>query len=230
MGDSRTDLNRPDGGWAGTAMRWLGYVTAMVEVSIAWLLATLAGGVMLGWLPASVAAGTTLHTLLEDEPTSRPLGDTFRAWRAAFRRANAVGWPATAGTILLAINTAVMSQGEGPLFIVVRVATIVIGLWWILAVGYIVTLLGTPATRGLPAASMWRNAILLPVGSPGTSLAWFVTVASLAVICWVVPVVGVLAGPGLVWFVTFWLNRRRFAEIDQDARDDDSRTITSNGA
>lgn len=76
----------------------------------------------------------------------------------------------------------------------------------------------------------WRIAILLAVGSPGTSLAWPVTVASLAVICWVLPMVGVLAGPGLLCCVTFWLNRRRFAEIDQDLGDDDSRTITSNGA
>ena len=45
-----------NGGWSHVAMRWLGRVTQIVEVSLLWVLGTLAGGVVLGWLPASVAA------------------------------------------------------------------------------------------------------------------------------------------------------------------------------
>lgn len=222
-------MDRGERGWAARAMQWLGYLTAFVEVSIGWLLGTLAGGVLLGWLPASVAAGQSIHTLISDDPTTRPLGDVLRGWKRSWVRANAVGWPATLGSVILVLNWWIMSLGEGFLFTLVRAAMVVMGVWWALSIGYLVTLLGTPRTRALPAATLWRDAVLLPVGSPGTSLAWIVTIASILVIGWVLPVLAVLAGPAAVWFVTFWLNRRRFAEIDQ-ARRDDSRTTTSNGA
>lgn len=196
-------------GWANTAMSWLGRLTGVVEITACWVLGTLAGGIVLGWLPAAVAAGAVLHKLVGPEPSDRPFAEFFEVWRANLTRANAVGWPATLALGMLALDLWILSHG-GPAWLgVLLVLTVVVALVLVLAVGYLASLLMLPDARRLPAARLWRTALVMPIVSPAATLVWSACMALLAVVVWILPVVGVLCAPGYVVLVTTWLTRRR---------------------
>ncbi|WP_385901260.1 DUF624 domain-containing protein [Tessaracoccus sp. O5.2] len=212
MGDQ--GLRRPrragsdDGGWSHVAMRWLTRLTQPVEITLCWAVGVLAGGVILGWLPAGVAAGAVLSRLGTPEASAAPVTDFFRSWRRHLWRANAVGWPATVALLIMAVNIWVLSRGGEPWMPVVLGLTLLLAAWLVLATGYLMALLERPALSGAPASSLWRLALAMPALSPGTSAAWVVTVAALLVVAVAVPPVGLLFGPGAFAWVTGWLTRR----------------------
>lgn len=210
MGDQGlTQAPRHDGGWAETGMRWLGRVTQVVEVSLAWWLTTALGLILLGHLPASVAAVSVLGRLGTDEASDRPLADFFGGWRANLLRSNAVGWPATVALLILGLNAWVLSRGTHAWMAPMLVATICVGAWLVLAVAYLVVFLADERTRGLPALRLWRAALAVPLTSPATAAAWLVCVLSLAVVTWRFTILLPLAVPGLLALLTAWLMRRR---------------------
>lgn len=198
-----------EGGWSHVAMRWLGRLTQLVEISLCWTGGMLAGGVVFGWLPASVAAGELAHRLLGPEPSAAPVSEFARMWASSFRRANAVGWPATLALALLAVNMRVLSVGGEPWMPAMLGAVVLVALWLVLAVGYLATLLALPSAEGVGAPRLWRSALVLPLVSPGSSLVWVVCAASLAVVCLALPIVAILAAPGAAAMLTSWLTRRR---------------------
>lgn len=220
-------------------MSWLGRFTTVVEVTFCWALGVLAGGVVLGWLPAGVAAGDVLHRLTGPDPSDRPVRDFFGTWRAQFVRSNAVGWPATLALLVLALNITVLWQGGEPWMASFLLVSILTGLLLLLGIGFLMALLALPATRDEPGRQLWRTALVMPVVSPATTLVWLFCVALLGVVAWNVPVVAVIAGPGYVALVTAWLTRRRLVQTgvveDPDlpetpGQSDDSRAMTSKSA
>ena len=196
-------------GWAPTAMRWLSRLTQVVEVSILWFVGTLLGGIVLGWMPSTVAAGAVLHHLTGPEPSNRPFMEFFESWKDSFWRANAVGWPVTVGVPMGLLNLWILWNGGETWMIPMLFATIAILLAMGLIVGYLSSLLVLPDAHGLGMGQLWHTATAVLVASPGTILAWIITVLSLGVVFYQFPLLGVLAGPGLLILVTAWLTRRR---------------------
>lgn len=215
MGDQGVRRRRPPsgdedgGGWSHVVMRWLGRVTQTVEISVLWLLGTVVGVLLLGWLPASVAACDVLHRIVVNEPSARPFGDFVESWRANFRRANLVGWPATVVLLVLALDIWILLGFRGAWAGVVLILTAALALWFVIAVGFLVNLLALPSSRSASAWRLWRTALTMPLVSPGYVLVWLVCVASVAALVWVFPVTSVLLAPGLVALLTAWLTRRR---------------------
>nr|WP_255622069.1 DUF624 domain-containing protein [Tessaracoccus sp. OS52] len=190
-------------------MSWLGRATQLVEVTACWVLGVMAGGIVLGWLPAGVAAGSVLHKLTGPEPSDRPIAEFFEVWRSNLGRANAVGWPATIAIPVLLLDLWILSHGGPSWLAVVVVANMVFAAWLVLAVGYLMSLLMLAETHSLPMARLWRTSLVMPLASPGTTLIWLVCLGLLAVVARFVPIVAVLCAPGYVILVTSWLTRRR---------------------
>lgn len=216
-------------GWAHTAMAWLGRVTQVVEVTVCWAVGVLAGGVLLGWAPAGAAAGVVLHRLTGDDPSERPVADFFAVWRATFVRGNRAVWPATIAALVLAVNLWVMGRGHELWMLAALLGNGLLCLWLALSVGHLLTLLGSPETSTRPVGWLRRTALVMPLVSPAASLVWFVCVAALAVVAWVLPIVAVLAGPGYVALVTVWLSRRRLRQtgvVGQSDQEEDPRATT----
>lgn len=220
-------------------MSWLGRFTTVVEVTFCWALGVLAGGVVLGWMPAGVAAGDVLHRLTGPDPSDRPIRDFFAIWRTQFVRSNAVGWPATLALLVLAVNISVLWQGGEPWMASFLPASILTGLLLVLGTGFLMALLALPETRLESARRLWRTALVMPVVSPATTLVWLFCMALLGVVAWNVPVVAVIAGPGYVALVTAWLARRRLVQTgvvddpdrpEDEPQADDSRPMTSKSA
>lgn len=92
-------------GWAiraHEACEWLFWV---MTVNILWYLFTLAGGLVLGAAPATVAATELTRRRLRGEAFSA-LPAFFQSWRREFWRANAVLGPVLAAVVLLGFNVA----------------------------------------------------------------------------------------------------------------------------
>ncbi|MFT3889419.1 MAG: DUF624 domain-containing protein [Arachnia sp.] len=198
-----------DEGWSHVAMRWLGRLTQTVEVSVATLVGIAAGGIVLGWLPAGVAASDVLGRLVAGEPSDRPFGDFHRSWRAHFGRANRVGWPATVVVLVLAVDGWILLCLRGPWAGVALALTAAAAAWFALAVGFLVNLLSLPSTKDATTWALWRTALLMPLVSPGYAVAWLACIASIGALAWVYPVTAVLLAPGLIALATAWLTRRR---------------------
>lgn len=197
------------GGWSHVAMRWLGRITQVVEISVTWFLGTVAGIVLFGWLPAAVAACDVLHRLLSEEPSGRPIADFFQSWRAHFRRANVVGWPATLVLLVLGLDFWILLGFRGAWVGAALVLTGLVSAWFLFAIGFLVNLLALPAAASNSSWTLWRTALTMSLVSPGHGVAWVVCMASIGAVAWVFPVVVFLVAPGLGAFVTAWLTRRR---------------------
>ncbi|MBB1484418.1 DUF624 domain-containing protein [Tessaracoccus sp. MC1865] len=216
---------RTGGGWAETAMRWLGTGTQVVEVSLAWWVATLLGLILFGHLPASVAAVSVLGRLGTDDASTRPLGDFVRAWRATLVRSTVVGWPATLALVVLGFNGWVLSLGDEPWMAPMFVVTVGVAACLSLGLAYVVPMLADERGRRVPVLTLWRAALGVCLVSPATAAAWAVSAAGLAVVAWRFPILVPLAVPGLVALLTAWLMRRRLDQTGVFAPEDSRSTM-----
>lgn len=193
-------------------MHWLGVATQLVELSLCWYLATLLGGVVLGWLPASVALGRSIVRMISDGPSGSPWGDFWEDLRSMWRRANRLGWPATLALVLVLIDWLVLRQASGAVAAAMRVPTALVALCVSAAIGYAITLIGhlQPVPR---LTQLWRQALALPVVSWASSLAWLVTTLALALVIIAMPLVGLLLGPSLLLGATVWVSHRRLDQL-----------------
>lgn len=188
-------------GWAATAMRWLGRLTGVVEVGVAWTLATLAGAVLLGWAPASVAAGRVLGGLFGPEPSGQPFTDVWRGWRAGFGRANRVCWPASVIMVVMLADLAVLPALPRPYGAVSLALVGLLGCWLLLTTGHLVTLLGRPETAQATTPRLWRTAAALPLLAPLTSVGWLAAVAGALLVAWWLPALAVLTLPAVLLLI-----------------------------
>ncbi|MCP2635969.1 DUF624 domain-containing protein [Microbacterium sp. HD4P20] len=90
-------------GWAVRAHAAFEWVWWLIVVNVLWYLFALAGGVVLGAVPASVAAAELTRRRLRGE-SFPPLRAFAAAWRREFWRSNAALGPAFAVTALLAAS------------------------------------------------------------------------------------------------------------------------------
>ncbi len=123
---SSTGTSSP-GGWAVRAHDACDALVWLALVNVLWLAGTLAGGVVLGLAPASVAAAAVSRRRLRGETggTARAFA---RTWRAELARSNAVLLPVLLAGLLLLANWRVFAGREGAAADAVAAATALAGL------------------------------------------------------------------------------------------------------
>ncbi|WP_125773191.1 YesL family protein [Antribacter gilvus] len=177
-----------------------------VVLTLVWVTFTLAGAVVLGAAPASVAV-VGLVRRRERGDVVHPWRDAARTWRAELWRSQPAVLPALAVPAVLWGNYATLSA-LGPDASAARLATLAafvaaagIGAWApALYLHY-----DLPLRRFLPMASR------LALARPGSTVVLLFTGLVLAVACAVVPVLA-LVGLGAWWHASTWLCLRFFAE------------------
>lgn len=80
-------------GWAQRVMVFLNVATQLVLINVLWLLGTLAGGVVLGVLPASVSAARLVTALFLGSPSDALWRDFWLWWQHSWASAHRRGWP-----------------------------------------------------------------------------------------------------------------------------------------
>jgi uncharacterized membrane protein YesL len=109
-------------GWAIRAQQGCEWILWVVQIQAAWLIGTLAGGIVLGIAPASVAAATLTRRRLRGEAFGF-VRAFAHAWRAEFVRANVLVMPVLVATVILAIEAVAVTSA--PLQILLAVAAVI---------------------------------------------------------------------------------------------------------
>ena len=200
-------------GWTGRVMQWLHVVTALVLANVLFLLGALAGLVVLGVLPAAVAAATVLrrNDLLLGTAEAGLFRTFWTTYRAEFWRSNRAGIPFWIVGILLAADFAVLPQLTGPVSAVLLVFTGALLLAAIVTFAAAIALLSRYEDG---VAGVLRYALVLPPTSLAMSAGVLVSVAAWALIVSIVPVLLPLIGAAIPLAIAVRLIDARLDRIE----------------
>jgi len=176
------------------------------KLNALWALFTLAGGVLLGVGPATVAAYTLARR--------HSFGESFPAWpafvasyRREFGRGCALVLPLAAATVLLITNYFYFAA-LGPAARVPRLATLAALLTLAMIAAY---LLPMAVHYDLPTRAYLRKAALFALTRPAASVLLLFVLAAIGVVVATYPFLAVVAVGGWIQLDT-WLCLRFFAE------------------
>ena len=183
-------------GWTGRVMQWLRVITTLVLVNVLFLLGALAGLVILGTMPAAVAAASVLrrNDLLLGTAEDGVLRSFWATYRAEFWRANRAGIPFWIVGVLLAADFMVLPQLTGPISAALLVFT---GALLLAAVVTFATTIALLSRYDDGAAAVLRYALVLPPTSLAMSAGVLVAVVAWAVTVSVLPVLLPLVGAAI---------------------------------
>lgn len=183
-------------GWTGRVMQWLRVITTLVLVNVLFLLGALAGLVILGTMPAAVAAASVLrrNDLLLGTAEDGVLRSFWATYRAEFWRANRAGIPFWIVGVLLAADFMVLPQLTGPISAALLVFT---GALLLAAVVTFATTIALLSRYDDGAAAVLRYALVLPPTSLAMSAGVLVAVVAWALTVSVLPVLLPLVGAAI---------------------------------
>ena len=183
-------------GWTGRVMQWLRVITTLVLVNVLFLLGALAGLVILGTMPAAVAAASVLrrNDLLLGTAEDGVLRSFWATYRAEVWRANRAGIPFWIVGVLLAADFMVLPQLTGPISAALLVFT---GALLLAAVVTFATTIALLSRYDDGAAAVLRYALVLPPTSLAMSAGVLIAVVAWAVTVSVLPVLLPLVGAAI---------------------------------
>lgn len=183
-------------------MTWLQVLTRLVLVQLMVMVLTALGLGVLGAAPAAAAAARVAGPIRRDE-TLPVVGTMWRTWRATFWRANLAAAPPAVLLVAAAGNLLLLTVGgvevPAPAGALLASLAALIGLVALLV--WLVSVVLSSEEQSTPGQVL-RAAVLLPLAVPGTALSLLVTLAAVALIVAVVPVLGVLCGASAVIMLT----------------------------
>ncbi|OKI54837.1 YesL family protein [Micromonospora sp. CB01531] len=166
------------GGRFGRLYRLLDWPVRLAGLNLLWLAGVLAGGVVAGIAPSTVALFAVLRDDLLGRPP-RPWHDFWRCWRAEFARSQVrLGLPLL--TLWVFLFYLLAARGTP-----VVAAVAVLGVAYLVVLGYLPAVL---AHFELPAVAAWRVAVLAAWRAPLWTVGLAVgVVVPVAVMVFVVP-------------------------------------------
>ena len=192
---------------ATTSLNWAERLVWIAKTNLGWIVGTLAGGVLLGVAPATVAAYDACRKSLRGD--DRPFAALFlRAYRAEFWRANALLLPTIAVSVLVAGS--------------MRFALIVTTLAWLVVVPVAAVLAAALAFLvplyvhyDLPHRRYPAVASRFVIANPGPALLMLLTLAGVAI--------ATVLLPGLLPFLSIgaWIQLSTALSLSFFASNDD---------
>lgn len=166
-------------GWAGRLMEWLRFVMQLVLLNLLFLAGTLAGLVVFGLFPSAVATTVLLARLRAGDPGDRLINDFVTAYRAQFLHANKVGSLFMVTGVLAALNVGLVPTATHPLHLALAALATIVALALAVSAGAAVVICSRYRDT---VRRTWRYALVLPLASPGMTLAWLVSMAGVGVV------------------------------------------------
>lgn len=197
-------------GWATALANWGGWLTWVLALSAFWFVATLAGAVVLGVAPASVAAATLVR--------ERSLGRHDRVWRDGFRHWARALVQSQAAFLPLAAATAILGtdylwfSAMGPAAAPARLSTLIAFALTVIALAWAAPLAAHYEVRP------WRVTVFatrMLLARPASSALLALVGGAIVYAAARIPFIALFA-PG-VWFTATTLLCLRFF-ADNDAR------------
>ncbi|MGX9348925.1 DUF624 domain-containing protein [Microbacterium sp. KNMS] len=173
-------------GWSGRVMDVLGHVSRLLLVQGLWLGGALAGLVVLGVFPASVAAVRAL------EAPSAPVRAFVAAYREAFVRANLAGAGFQVAWLVVALDVAVSSSLPAGIASAALAAVTIVGAVSAVSAAYAVVALAR-APRAT-TRTVLRFAVVAPWLTPGRALVVLAALGAVAAALLTAPPIALLFG------------------------------------
>ncbi|UVY83247.1 YesL family protein [Brachybacterium sp. NBEC-018] len=211
------DSRRPSGpseipSWAMRMNEAIERVAVLVLMSLTWLVLTVAGLVLLGIGPATIAAAEVVLALREGE-RARVLPRMWRSFREELVRANLRMLPLLlvqgGALMLLWIATAGLAGGPGATLALGVVAAIA-GAWTTIALAAIAV---SPRVRRQDPLVCWRLVLLLPGALPLRAVALVLLVLLWSLACSLLWPLALLLGPAVAVELAVALLSRRITEL-----------------
>lgn len=181
-------------GWAQRVMVFLNVATQLVLINVLWLLGTLAGGVVLGVLPASVSAARLVTALFLGSPSDALWRDFWLWWQRSWASSHRRGWPFGVVVVLSvadlwAFRVAQLNDLQTATFFLIPFLVVTA----LSAVAFSFFLATELRYRDTFAAT-WRFVLLAPLTFVGTSAAILLVLTAFMMLTWQFPLAVVLAG------------------------------------
>ncbi len=211
------DSRRPSGpseipSWAMRMNEAIERVAVLVLMSLTWLVLTVAGLVLFGVGPATIAAAEVVLALREGE-RARVLPRMWRSFREELVRANLRMLPLLlvqgGALMLLWIATAGLAGGPGATLALGVVAAIA-GAWTTIALAAIAV---SPRVRRQDPLVCWRLVLLLPGALPLRAVALVLLVLLWSLACSLLWPLALLLGPAVAVELAVALLSRRITEL-----------------
>lgn len=211
------DSRRPSGpseipSWAMRMNEAIERVAVLVLMSLTWLVLTVAGLVLFGVGPATIAAAEVVLALREGE-RARVLPRMWRTFREELVRANLRMLPLLlvqgGALMLLWIATAGLAGGPGATLALGVVAAIA-GAWTTIALAAIAV---SPRVRRQDPLVCWRLVLLLPGALPLRAVALVLLVLLWSLACSLLWPLALLLGPAVAVELAVALLSRRITEL-----------------
>lgn len=185
---------------------WIDWPLRLACLTALWLAGVLAGLVVAGVAPATLAAHCLVRAWL-DEPEVRPWRAFWSAWHSRFWRAQVdVGLPlATAWVIAF--------------YLVALRQTVVAVALTVVLLGYLLTLWFLPAVAayhpGSSAVSLWRLTVDVVWRQPVLPIAAGAVLSLLLVATWYAVPGALVLAPAVAWAMSVWVVRRLLSSRQQ---------------
>lgn len=129
-------------------------------------------------------------------------------YRDCWGRANLALAPHGAAALLLAADLWLTTTHQVPRALTIGLAPLVV--CWFLSLGHLLVLAAVDSPA--PALRLWRQALVMALVSPATSLACLISLVAIAAVWWTLPAVGILFGPAAAIMGSVLLCHRRLVQ------------------
>ncbi|MBT2758869.1 YesL family protein [Mesobacillus foraminis] len=124
-------------GLTGKFYRVSEFIMNLAYINLLWIFFSLAGGVILGWAPSTVAMFTVIRKWIMKEEELKITKTWWQTYKAEFVKANALGYVLLAIGFVLIVNFRFFHAQEGLVFLVLQTFTVFIIFLFLLTCIYI---------------------------------------------------------------------------------------------
>lgn len=180
-------------------------------LNILWILFTIAGLGIFGWMPATVAVFSVWRKLLAHDGKVAIFQTFLKEFKGNFFRNTLIGFILMMAGGVLVVDFLFYQTAEGILSLLTVVFIVFFGFFYLLLFIYLPPVI---AHFDLKFTQYFKQAMLIGVSSPLASLSIGMVTAAILVLYYLVPVFIVIFGVSLIGLVTMKICLMRFSQLE----------------
>ncbi|MED1602752.1 YesL family protein [Alkalihalophilus marmarensis] len=188
------------------------WITRFAYINLLWILFTLAGGIILGLFPATVAMFSLVRQWLTGNSDQPVFSSFWQYYKNEFLKSNRLGIVVYLLSAVFLFNLFFLQANIGELFIWTS-APLLAGL--LLFVIWLFYLFPTYVHYNLKVSQLFKNSFLTMLVSPLHTLIIFISLGASYFIYTVIPALGLVFGASFYSFITLWIVMHAFSRIQQ---------------
>lgn len=193
-----------DNNWLDKTNYILNWIVRLAYINLLWILFTLLGGIVFGFIPSTVAVFSIMRKWLNNNDDFPVIHNFFYYYKQEFIKSNLLGFILLLVGIFLYIDSQLIMAVTGPMKVVLLGSFATVGVLYVLILLYI-----------FPVFVQYKNgvfqyiksALLIGISYPFRTLFMSISVVSILFICFVFPAISFLfLGSGLSFIIMFFSN------------------------